>query len=99
MRSLLKITLLVLAVFALTDPILAQTKPKKTTKAPVKTAPVKKALPKEINVYLCTSSKDKYYHKRTTCMGLNKCSETIKNIKKPTELGKYKRKKCPRCKP
>jgi hypothetical protein len=77
----------------------AQTKPKTTTKTTAKKAPVKKALPKEINVYVCTSSKDKYYHKRSSCMGMNKCSESIKNIKKPTELGKYKRKKCPRCKP
>ncbi len=99
MRSILNITLVALALFAFSDPIQAQTKPKTTTKAPVKKAPVKKALPKEINVYVCTSSKDKYYHKRSSCMGMNKCSETIKNIKKPAELGKYKRKKCPRCKP
>jgi len=73
----------------------AQTKPKpkpKTTKAPVK-----KAVAKEINVYVCTSNKDKFYHKRNSCGALNKCTETIKNIKKPGELGKYKRKKCQRC--
>lgn len=99
MRSLLKITIVALTLLVFINGVDAQTKPKKTTKAPVKTAPVKKALPKEINVYVCTSSKDKYYHKRSSCMGLNKCAETIKNIKKPTELGKYKRKKCPRCKP
>ncbi len=73
----------------------AQTKPKpkpKTTKAPVK-----KAVVKEINAYVCTSNKDKFYHKRSSCGALNKCSETIKNIKKPGELNKYKRKKCQRC--
>ncbi|MDZ4663838.1 MAG: hypothetical protein SGJ15_03075 [Bacteroidota bacterium] len=99
MRSILKITLVLLAILAFTNTYQAQTKPKTTTKAPVKKTPVKKAIPKEINVYLCTSSKDKYYHKRSSCMGMNKCSEAIKNIKKPAELGKYKRKKCPRCKP
>ncbi len=96
MRSILKITLVVLALFAFTNTIQAQTKPKTTTKAPVKKAPVKKA-PKEINVYVCTSNKDKFYHKRSSCGALNKCSETIKNIKKPGELAKYKRKSCTRC--
>ena len=70
-----------------------QTKPKTTAKAPVK----KKALPKEINVFVCTSEKDKFYHKRNSCAGLNKCSGEIKNIKSPAMLGKYKRQKCKRC--
>jgi hypothetical protein len=99
MRSTFKIALILLAMFAFCNTYSAQTKPKTTTKPPAKKAAVKKALPKEINVYVCTSSKDKYYHKRSSCMGMNKCSESIKNIKKPAELGKYKRKKCPRCKP
>jgi len=74
--------------------MMAQTKPKPKTAAKV---PVKKAVAKDINVYVCTSNKDKFYHKRSSCGMLSKCSETIKNIKKPGELGKYKRKKCQRC--
>lgn len=68
-------------------------KPKTTTKAPVK----KKAAPKPINVYVCTSDKDKFYHKRIGCAGLSKCSGEIKNIKDPKVLSKYKRKSCSRC--
>ena len=70
----------------------AKTTAKKTT-----TSTKKKAAPKEINVYVCTSEKDKYYHKRSSCGGLNKCSTEIKNIKSSAMLGKYKRKKCTRC--
>lgn len=75
----------------------AQTKPKTSTKKATTTAVKKKTAPKEINVYVCTSEKDKFYHKRSSCAGLNKCSTEIKNIKSPAMLGKYKRKKCNRC--
>lgn len=74
----------------------AQTKPKSSTKKTT-TAVKKKPAPKEINVYVCTSEKDKFYHKRSSCGGLNKCSTEIKNIKSPAMLSKYKRKKCNRC--
>jgi hypothetical protein len=67
---------------------LAQTK-KTTTK--------KKAAPKPISVYVCTSDKDKLFHKRRTCAGLNKCSNEIKYITSATELKKWKRKSCTRC--
>lgn len=71
-----------------------QAKPKTSAKAPAK----KKAPPAAINVYVCTSNKDKFYHKRSTCGGLNKCSEEIKNIKTSGALAKFKKqKKCTRC--
>lgn len=72
----------------------AQTKPKPKTTAK---APVKKAVAKDVNVYVCTSNKDKFYHKRSACGMLNKCSETIKLLNTQGELNKYKRKKCARC--
>ncbi len=73
----------------------SQTKPK-TTKTAAKTS-AKKTAPKEINVYVCTDDKDKFYHKRNSCAGLNKCGGEIKNIKSQAALSKYKKKKCPRC--
>lgn len=97
MRSILKITLILAAMFAFSNTALSQTKAP-VKKAPVKKAPAKKA-PVAINVYVCTSNKDKFYHKRSSCMGMNKCTETIKNVKSSSELAKYKRKKCTRCKP
>jgi hypothetical protein len=99
MRPLYKFSL-VLALLAFCASGHAQTKPKtsakKTTTA--KKAPVKKkTAAAEINVYVCTSSKDKFYHKRSSCAGLNKCSEEIKNIKSQGMLNKYKKAKCKRC--
>ncbi|MBL7918624.1 MAG: hypothetical protein JNM96_09510 [Bacteroidia bacterium] len=97
MRTLFTHLLLVLALGAFND-LAAQTKPapKKTTTAK-KPAP-KKAAPKPINYYICTSAKDKFYHKRSTCKELSKCSETIKNIKSSGELKKFKKKgSCKRC--
>jgi hypothetical protein len=83
----------------------AQTKPKtktktKTTaktpaKTPAKTAAVKK--PAESSGYVCTSSKDKFYHKRSSCGALSKCPETIKFCATQAELAKWKRKRCQRC--
>lgn len=68
---------------------IAQTQPK---------TPVKKTPEKEFSVYICTNDGDIYYHKRGTCAGFHKCSETIKNIKSKAELKKYKKKKaCQRC--
>lgn len=88
--------LILLICLAFTGFNSAQTKPKTSTKK-TSSAVKKKPAPKEINVYVCTSEKDKYYHKRSSCAGLNKCSTEIKNIKSPAILGKYKRKKCSRC--
>lgn len=33
------------------------------------------------DVYICTGSQSKVYHKTNKCRGLNKCSGTIKAIK------------------
>jgi hypothetical protein len=68
----------------------AQTKAKKP-------APKKKPAPAAISVYVCDSQKDKLFHKRRTCAGLNKCSGEIKFINSAATLKKYKRKSCPRC--
>lgn len=77
----------------------AQTKPKTTsTKQTTKgTKTGTKKAPKAINVYVCTSSKDKFFHKYSSCNKLNNCSNEIKNIKSAAELKKYKRKSCPHC--
>lgn len=76
----------------------AQTKAKTTT---TKTATTKKTgakkTAKPINVHVCTSPKDKYFHKYSSCSKLNNCSNEIKNIKSAAELKKYKRKSCPHC--
>lgn len=92
----MKTTILLLLCFLLQGQFQSQTKPKTSTKKTTTTTK-KKAAPKEINVYVCTSDKDKFYHKRSSCGGLNKCSTEIKNIKSAAILGKYKRKKCSRC--
>ncbi len=57
----------------------------------------KKAPAKAISIYLCTDPKDKLFHKRSSCAGLNKCANEIKFIKSATELKKWKRKSCSRC--
>lgn len=77
----------------------AQTKPKTTsTKQTTKgTKTGTKKAPKAINVYVCTSPKDKFFHKYSSCTKLNNCSNEIKNIKSAAELKKYKRKSCPHC--
>jgi hypothetical protein len=62
-----------------------------------KPAPKKKSAPKAISVYVCVSEKDKLFHKRRSCAGLNKCSNEIKFISSASELKKYKRKSCARC--
>lgn len=62
-------------------------------KKPVK----KKSAPKPISVYVCVSERDKLFHKRRSCAGLNKCSNEIKFIASAAELKKYKRKSCARC--
>ncbi|MBP7808245.1 MAG: hypothetical protein KA163_03035 [Bacteroidia bacterium] len=62
-----------------------------------KPAPKKKAAPKAISVYVCTDNKDKTFHKRRSCGGLNKCSNEIKFVSSVSELKKYKRKSCARC--
>jgi len=62
-----------------------------------KPAPKKKTPPKAISVYVCVSEKDKLFHKRRSCAGLNKCSNEIKFIASASELKKYKRKSCARC--
>lgn len=62
-----------------------------------KPAAKKKAAPKPISVYVCTDPKDKVFHKRRTCAGLNKCANEIKFINKATDLKKWKRKSCTRC--
>src|SRR3954464_10691242 len=100
MRTKLVYTLLLfLSVSCLS--LNAQTKPKtkpkaKTTaKAPAKSAAVKK--PAESSGYVCTSSKDKYYHKRSSCGALSKCPETIKYCATQAELAKWKRKRFQRC--
>lgn len=98
MRTLLKLSL-VLFLFGFCASGQAQTKAKttakKTTKAPVKKATVKK--PAESSGYVCTSSKDKFYHKRSSCGALNKCAETVKYCQTQAELAKWKRKRCTRC--
>jgi hypothetical protein len=100
MPKLFKLPLVILAMAFCTFAT-AQTKPKTTTKAPVKKAAVKKVPAKkpaaDVNAYVCTSNKDKFYHKRSSCAALNKCPETIKFLKTQGELSKYKRKKCTRC--
>lgn len=62
-----------------------------------KPAPKKKTAPKAISVYICTNEKDKLFHKRRSCGGLNKCSNEIKFIASGAELKKWKRKSCARC--
>jgi hypothetical protein len=62
-----------------------------------KPAAKKKPAPKAINVYVCTDPKDKVFHKRRTCAGLNKCANEIKFIATASELKKWKRKSCTRC--
>ena len=74
-----------------------QTKPKSTVKTKTNTTSKKKPS-KDFNVYICTSERDIYYHKRSTCAVFHKCSETIKNIKDPAQLKKFNKKKaCQRC--
>lgn len=77
----------------------AQTKAKPAakqgTKTGTKTGTKKTAKP--INVHICTSPKDKFFHKYSACSKLNNCSNEIKNIKSAAELKKYKRKSCPHC--
>ncbi len=93
-----RLTVLILLLLTLlTFSSEAQTKP--ATKSKTSTKPtVKKAAPKAVNYYVCTSSKDIYYHKYSSCAGLNKCAETIKNIKSSAELKKFKKQKsCKRC--
>ena len=101
MRKLFKLSLAFLAMLVFCNMSTAQTQPKTTTKTPVKKAAVKKVPAKkpaaDVNAYVCTSNKDKFYHKRSSCGALNKCSETIKFLKTQGELSKYKRKKCTRC--
>lgn len=89
------ILVLVFSLFVFTPVYFGQTKPKaKTTTKPA----AKKAPAKPYSVYICTSDRDIYYHKRSTCAVFHKCSETIKNIKSPAELKKFKKKKaCQRC--
>jgi hypothetical protein len=100
MSKALKILLVLLTLFAFCNTASAQTKPKttakKTAKAPAKkTATVKK--PAETSGYVCTSSKDKFYHKRSSCGALSKCPESIKYCATQGELAKWKRKRCTRC--
>jgi hypothetical protein len=73
----------------------AQTKTQ--TKPAAKKTGTKKASAKAINVYVCTDTKDKFFHKYSSCNRLNKCSNDLKNIKNAAELKKYKRKSCTRC--
>ena len=75
---------------------LAQTKTKTTTTKQTTKTVVKKT-GKPFSVYVCTSPKDKFFHKYSSCKNLNKCSGEIKNIKSPAELKKYKRKSCLHC--
>ncbi len=96
MRAL-TINLLFILSLSIVFPTHSQTKPatKKTTAK--KPAP-KKVAPKPINYYICTSTKDKFYHKRSTCKDLSKCTEAIKNVKSSGELNKFKKKgSCKRC--
>jgi len=65
-----------------------------TTKKP---AAKKKKPAVAISVYVCDSQKDKVFHKRRTCAGLNKCSGEIKFVTSAAVLKKYKRKSCARC--
>ena len=67
------------------------------TKGGKKPAPKKKVAPAAISVYVCDSAKDKLFHKRSSCAGLNKCSGEIRLIKSASELKKMKRKSCKRC--
>jgi hypothetical protein len=83
-----KIIIAVLAIFIGCSSAFAQAK---------KSAPKKKAAPKAISVYICTNEKDKLFHKRRSCAGLNKCNNDIKFINSAGELKKWKRKSCPRC--
>ena len=62
-----------------------------------KPASKKKSAPKAISVYICTNEKEKLFHKRRSCAGLNKCSNEIKFINSAAELKKWKRKSCARC--
>jgi len=73
----------------------AQTKTTTTKTSTTKTGTKKPA--KAINVYVCTSPKDKFFHKYSSCSKLNSCSGEIKNIKSAAELKKYKRKSCLHC--
>lgn len=83
-----KFIIAVLAIFISFGSAFAQTK---------KAAPKKKTAPKAISVYICTSEKDKLFHKRRTCAGLNKCNNEIKFLSSAAELKKWKRKSCTRC--
>lgn len=74
----------------------AQTKAKTTTTQQTKKTATKKPT-KPLNVYVCTSPKDKFFHKYSSCKNLNKCGGDIKNIKSATDLKKYKRKSCMHC--
>jgi hypothetical protein len=74
----------------------AQTKAKTTTTKQTKKTGTKKPA-KPLSVYVCTSPKDKFFHKYSSCKNLNKCSGEIKNIKSAAELKKYKRKSCLHC--
>ena len=85
-----KIIFTVLAFLLCAGMGFAQTKGKKA-------APKKKVAPVAISVYICDSAKDKLFHKRSSCGGLNKCSGEIRFIKSASELKKTKRKSCKRC--
>jgi hypothetical protein len=93
MKTIKIVVTLVLMIIGMSAGM-AQTKKTTSTK---KTTTTKKAAPKAIAVYICTSEKDKLFHKRRTCAGLNKCSGEIKYITSVAELKKWKRKSCIRC--
>lgn len=89
------LSFIIIAIFAFTLSGMAQTKTQ--TKPAAKKTATKKTPGKAINVYVCTDTKDKFFHKYSSCNRLNKCSNDLKNIKSAAELKKYKRKSCPHC--
>lgn len=95
MNSSKLILTIVLALLSLHS-VKAQTKAKSTTTKSTTKAGAKGNV-KTINVYVCTSTKDKFFHKYSSCKNLNNCGGEIKNIKSATELKKYKRKSCLHC--
>jgi hypothetical protein len=48
------------------------------------------------NVYICTGPKAKVYHSKSTCRGMNNCSEEIKSITlaKAKKMGRRECKIC-----
>ena len=89
---------MIVAMFAIMASGIAQSKTGTQTKSKKQTkTTTKKTETKAIKVYVCSSKKDKFFHKYSSCKQLNNCAGEIKYLTSATELKKFKRKSCTHC--